>query len=252
MSGYTVQCREPRDALTPPGTLTSIREATRTMAAKKCSKCGTLKPLGDFRVMKNRLFAYCVPCEREYKHRHYIINAERIKAKTRKWARDNKERKTTADRAYRKANRERIIKRQLEYQKKNMRAHLARARSWRYDNIEQARATEQRYRDQNRAICNERIREWKKANPHVKALEASQRRAVKLGATPRWANLAAIEAIYREASRLRQETGQAYHVDHIVPLRSRLVCGLHVEANLQIVPAKENLRKCNYRWPDMP
>lgn len=47
-------------------------------------------------------------------------------------------------------------------------------------------------------------------------------------------------------------TGIAFEVDHIIPLQSKIVCGLHNEANLSVIPAIENNRKGNRYWPDMP
>ncbi len=57
-------------------------------------------------------------------------------------------------------------------------------------------------------------------------------------ATPKWANLEKIKEIYRNRPK-------GYHVDHIVPLTSPKVCGLHVEYNLQYLPARENISKKN-------
>ena len=42
-----------------------------------------------------------------------------------------------------------------------------------------------------------------------------------------------------------------YHVDHTIPLISRLVCGLHVHTNLSVVSTRENARKGNWLWPQM-
>ena len=69
---------------------------------------------------------------------------------------------------------------------------------------------------------------------------------VKIMVTPAWADKDAIKQIYAEAKRLTEETGVKYHVDHIVPLRHPLVCGLHVKENLRIVTANENFNKSNY------
>lgn len=65
-------------------------------------------------------------------------------------------------------------------------------------------------------------------------------------ATPQWADLEAIDRLYQVAKIL------GAHVDHIVPLSSPIVCGLHVEANLRLTQPSENREKSNRHWPDMP
>jgi hypothetical protein len=63
--------------------------------------------------------------------------------------------------------------------------------------------------------------------------------------TPNWANLEEIDAIYVKARTLSESTGVTHEVDHIVPLIHPLVCGLHVEHNLQILTERENCQKSN-------
>lgn len=74
---------------------------------------------------------------------------------------------------------------------------------------------------------------------------ANKRRAAKKKRTPGWANMNAIRAIYYKCAEISAAMGIEHHVDHIVPLQGRKVCGLHCEANLQIIPASENVRKHN-------
>lgn len=77
----------------------------------------------------------------------------------------------------------------------------------------------------------------------------AKRKARKLQAIPAWADSKKIDAIYKECSRLTKETGIEHHVDHIYPLKNKYLCGLHVETNLQIITAEENLKKGNRSWP---
>lgn len=112
----------------------------------------------------------------------------------------------------------------------------------------------------------ERKQEWRKANPdknkaarqrHYENQKpryhaaVAQRRAQQHLAVPPWADLAKIRAIYAEAKQ-RNDAGEQVHVDHIVPLKHPRVSGLHVEANLAIIPALDNWSKNNRHWPDMP
>ena len=51
-----------------------------------------------------------------------------------------------------------------------------------------------------------------------------------------------ISELYKVATRVAKCLGIPFHVDHIVPLSKG---GKHTPQNLQIVPAKWNLRKSN-------
>lgn len=85
----------------------------------------------------------------------------------------------------------------------------------------------------------------------MEAASIKKRQLAKLGATPAWADQTKITAVYAEAQRLTELTGTKHDVDHVVPIQSRLVCGLHVEHNLQVLPATVNRSKGNRHWPDM-
>lgn len=79
----------------------------------------------------------------------------------------------------------------------------------------------------------------------VRASLANKRRAAKLQRTPAWANLEAIQAVYRVAAEKNQDSPGYFHVDHIYPLQGKLVSGLHVHNNLRIISAFENGSKSN-------
>ena len=133
----------------------------------------------------------------------------------------------------------------------------------------------QRYYEQNKEILLEKARNSEKrkkysakryrenkdailaktrayaVSPRGKALNArrqSHRNRRLAHAQPKWLSEYQIEEmnnLYWLAQDLKMVSGQVYHVDHIVPLQGKNICGLHVPWNLQILPADVNLRKSN-------
>lgn len=78
-----------------------------------------------------------------------------------------------------------------------------------------------------------------KKNKHKFLANNSRRRSIIKQATPIWANIDDIHQVYLEAQYF------GYHVDHIIPLRGKDVCGLHVWDNLQLLSPTQNLQKGN-------
>lgn len=81
-------------------------------------------------------------------------------------------------------------------------------------------------------------KKYRETHPEVFRFHTAKRRANLLQATPYWSNLTSIYAFYKACP-------AGYEVDHIVPLNSKIVCGLHVESNLQYLPIQENRSKSN-------
>ena len=60
---------------------------------------------------------------------------------------------------------------------------------------------------------------------------------------PPWAKFSDTVCFYREAHELTARTGIQHEVDHIIPLRSKVVSGLHCVENLQVLTAAANNAK---------
>ena len=138
-------------------------------------------------------------------------------------------------------------------------------RRWRLANPERAKELNlpsekrraydrERYRNNpaRRDAVKRRFKELNKRRPEIKNAIIARRRALEKHALVKWADKKKMRAIYAQASRLQRETGVKHHVDHVVPLQSAIVCGLHWEGNLQVLKAADNHAKLNRFWPDMP
>lgn len=129
-----------------------------------------------------------------------------------------------------------------------------------YNKSDAGKEAKQRYYEANKdavvakarstpnALKNQYRRAWKETNILAIRADTKARRRKHRDATPSWLSRkqrTEIRAIYQAAILSTQITGQRYVVDHIYPLRSEVVCGLHVPWNLRILTQEENLRKSN-------
>jgi len=203
------------------------------MKTKLCKVCLTRKPLSDFSANSNtadKLRPNCRSCVSEY------------------------------NREYRKKNRDHILKLNREYVANN-RGHMReKTKQWRADNPDKAKESNSQYYQNNRDkqladakerylknadIKKQQAKQWKKNNPDKVAAINAKRRAQKRNAIPKWSDISAIGKFYTEARKLTESTRIQYQVDHIVPLISKVVCGLHCEDNLRVITAEENNAKKN-------
>jgi len=124
--------------------------------------------------------------------------------------------------------------RKNKWRKKNAKVERQKWKKWKSENKEHRDAYQKEY------IANhqkEKSDYWNSKN--------AKYRASKLKATPAWANKEAIDFVYYAAKVIEEVYGTKWHVDHIVPLKGKNVCGLHVHNNLQLLTPEQNLSKSN-------
>jgi hypothetical protein len=159
--------------------------------------------------------------------------------------------KAVYDRAYRAKNKARITEKKRADVLANFGREQARVKAWVEANRERSHEIKTAWRERNPGYVQPAV----KPEAHAKRLEykkAYYRRNVEayklyslvrcrraVHATPPWADKAAIKAVYAAAR------AEGKHVDHIVPLLGKTVCGLHVANNLQPLTPAENRKKGN-------
>lgn len=152
-----------------------------------------------------------------------------------------------ADRAKRKspATKTKDSARKRAWNEANRPAQLEKKRRYYQENMDRMKAINAAYRAERKAEQAARRRAHYEANKDRYVAQVRARQLTLKRAMPSWANEEAIARIYAEAALLKKATGVNYHVDHFYPIAGKTVCGLHVENNLRIITAAENMKKKN-------
>lgn len=120
-----------------------------------------------------------------------------------------------------------------------------RKRQYRQANKDKIREYNQRYNARKPEVLSNAREKWLAANPERAAENKARRKAIEKHAMPKWADRNAIENIYKQRIELEKVTEMQWHVDHIIPLQGKTICGLHIAENLQVLPATVNMQKSN-------
>jgi hypothetical protein len=176
---------------------------------KRCFKCHLVKEALLFArnpSKKDGLGDWCRECHKEYLKEWNLKNIDRKREMDAAWRAANIDRKLANDAAWRAANPERV--------KQN--GKNAYARRTKKDNYE-------------------RLARWRKENYGKYAAQWKRMKQ----ATPAWADRDLMELVYEEAKH------RGLEVDHIIPLKGKHVCGLHVYNNTQLLTRTQNATKSN-------
>lgn len=118
---------------------------------------------------------------------------------------------------------------------------------WANKNSDKVKDYDQQWQLKNKDKKVQSYKKWQQNNKETVNAYNSYRRALKLQATPKWADQDKIKYFYTLAQFFTDLSGGCveHHVDHIVPLKGNNVCGLHVHNNLQVLMKQDNLKKGN-------
>jgi len=199
---------------------------------KKCTKCLLKKEPDQFgknKISKDGLKARCKACrnidgaiykkENKNKIRNYYLN-----------------------------NKEYISNRGKDYYNKNKDYINKRNKSYTENNIEIINKYQRNYYKVNKENILKSQKEYAKNNRHIYNATQMKRVAAKINATPKWLtkdHLDDIKQVYQDVQDIQWLSEEPFEVDHIIPLRGKNVCGLHVPWNLQILTKSENCSKGN-------
>jgi 5-methylcytosine-specific restriction endonuclease McrA len=188
--------------------------------------------------------------KRAGKRAWYAANRERLIKESRERYQANPEKMAAVKRDWCHRNKDKVAKSLKKYHVAHREKNCLRLREYYRLNKERFSEINRTYRAARRGEAALYLWKWREANK-IKVIGYRVRRKADVRkATPGWLTAeqqVEIDVFY-ETALVKPNAGK-HEVDHIVPLRGKNVCGLHVPWNLQVITAEANHRK-NNRVPD--
>jgi len=226
----------------------------RPATEKVCKDCNKKLPLTNFYKTKRESGAvrYLAVCKQCFGVRSAVSYQKRRKAnlkRAQEYREENKPRIQKYLRNWYKKNRKRIIERSKAYQSlpERKRADQARNAKKYLEGREAIRARQNARNATPDGKLKQKTRYLRHyaSNKSYYAAKSLCGRVKRRTAKLPWVKYEDLRPWYEMAKDLSLKTGVKHVVDHIVPLKHRDVCGLHVPWNLQVIPELENLQKHN-------
>lgn len=214
-----------------------------------CKKCRSIERSGDSSLYKYDVpegMAYCRICEQLKPLNEDNFHKSKITGKSRLI--NCKKCRNKANIQYAIDNKSKVYKRQEEWRKNNhdkVKACRARTKLKNRDSIREKDKEYRSRKDVRKARRKYEREYYHKNREKMIAISCAYDSRVRK-ARPKWQCQKEINNYYKKAKMLGME------VDHIVPITSNVVCGLHCLDNFQMLTRSENARKSNKYWPDMP
>ena len=203
---------------------------------KVCTKCNQAKELFNFSKKSSTKDGYqynCKQCVTSYLKKYQAVNSDVLKEKKAEYYQENKEDFAKKKAVYYAKNKERIYAYGKEYYAKNKEVMLEK---------------NAQYREQNKEQLSLKDAEAYRKDEGKYRAQTMNLSASKMNRKPSWLtefDHTYIQCLHQVAAMRSRESGEKWEVDHIIPLRGKLVSGLHVPSNLRVITAKENQQKHN-------